>query len=67
MKLDRAKAFWASKPIEQTVDDKGRAVRFARAVLWPTFALVVGLLTTLAWIAALGWLFYRAVLMLGIV
>jgi ABC-type phosphate transport system permease subunit len=67
MKLDRAKAFWASKPLEQAVNQKSRAVRFGLEILWPACAVVVGLLATLAWIALLGWGLYRAVLMLGFV
>jgi hypothetical protein len=33
--------------------------------LWPVVVVGLGLLATVAWIALLGWLLYRAVLMLG--
>jgi len=32
--------------------------------IWPLFAVGLGLLATVAWMALLGWVLYRAVLML---
>ena len=66
MKLDRGKAFWGSTPTEQTVKQKGRAARFVRGFVWPVCVLSLGLLATLAWIALLGWLLYRAALAFGV-
>jgi hypothetical protein len=34
--------------------------------IWPIIIVGLGLLATVAWIALLGWLLYRAVLMLGL-
>jgi len=67
MKLDRAKAFWASTPTAQTGEQERRTARFVSGFLWPAFALGLGLLATVAWIAVLGWLMYRAVQLLGFV
>lgn len=49
------------------MDDQPKPPLAARIrQIWSVFIVGLGLLATVAWIALLGWLLYRAVLMLGL-
>ena len=51
---------------ERTLDHLLRS-RFPEHIhwIWPLLVVALGLFATVAWIALLGWLFYRAILALA--
>lgn len=45
--------------------DQQSALAAGMRGIWPGFVLSLGVVATVAWVAFLGWLSYRGILMLG--